>query len=78
MTPIIHESSNRLYTSPKDRISHYTVGDLPATVDNGHIYTFWQPSEVDIANIIAGMPIRLCVIGKSHPAISLEVTDKVE
>ncbi|CAN7611381.1 hypothetical protein LJR034_004684 [Caballeronia sp. LjRoot34] len=42
------------------------------------MHSFWQPSEQDIANIIAGVPIRLTVIGTGHPPVAINVTRGIE
>lgn len=76
MQPILHESNNHVY---KPAENQKNIGNLPVTVTQGCIYSFWQPSEVDIANILAGVPIRLGVlVANGLPPLSLAVTDKVE
>lgn len=51
---------------------------LPVTVDDyGVMHSFWRPTEVDIASILAGLPIRLSVVGVSHPPVAITVTNKV-
>jgi len=75
MYPIVHSSSNRVYRGPEGADN---IGKMPATVVEDAIYSFWQPSEQDIANILAGVPVRLGVLGKTHPIVSLEVTNSVE
>lgn len=77
MYPIRHNTNNTLYRSPE---GEKPMGDLPvtATADGMVIYSFWQPSEQDIANILAGVPIRLGMMGGLHPPVSIEVTNSVE
>ena len=35
--------------------------------------TTWRPSADDLANLQAGMPIRLTLMGNAHPPVRLEV-----
>lgn len=80
MQPIKTESTNVIYEPPRNtNVPDKTkVASLPVTREDGMLHSFWQPSETDIANILAGVPIRLSILGKSHPAVSLAVTDKVQ
>jgi hypothetical protein len=76
MQPILHKTSNHIYKAPAGSTG---ICDLPVTVGGDCIYSFWQPSEVDIANILAGVPIRLGLLVKNGlPPLNLAVTDKVE
>lgn len=47
--------------------------DVPQNVT----HSFWRPSEVDIANILAGVPIRLSVFGAGHPPVAIAVTASI-
>jgi hypothetical protein len=78
MSPIETESTNRIYGPPKG-VSEKDIAQLPVTVDEGLglIHSFWMPSEVDIANILAGVPIRLTIVNNLHPPVMLTVTNKV-
>lgn len=53
---------------------------LPAHWDAAsHRWLSWHhPTEQDIANILAGMPIRLSVFGGGHPPVAIAVTAGVE
>lgn len=78
MQPILHKTSNHLYRAPKGEEGCSEIGDLPVTVMEGKLFSFWQPSETDIANILAGVPIRLGILAKGgHPPISIEVTNEI-
>lgn len=60
-----------------------TQGDcvgLPVHRDeaNGRWLSYWQPTEQDIANILAGVPIRLSVYGPGHPPVAIAVTAGTE
>ncbi len=77
MAPVKTDSTNRMYRPPKDAEKD-CIEDLPVTIDvNGVQHSFWQPTEVDIANILAGVPVRLSIMSKGHPPVALAVTDKV-
>lgn len=43
---------------------------------DGHtpMRTYWQPSEEDISNILAGGVVELTVFGRTHPVIAMKVT----
>lgn len=59
-------------------VADANIEALPVTKDTeGVMHSFWQPSEEDIANILAGVPIRLSVMSMGHPPVALTVTDKV-
>ncbi|WP_157779514.1 hypothetical protein [Cupriavidus pauculus] len=40
--------------------------------------SWYQPTEQDIANILAGVPIRLSVFGNGHPPVAISVTAGTE
>lgn len=42
------------------------------------MHSFWQPNEQEIANILAGVPIRLTIIGSAHPPVAINVTSSVD
>lgn len=45
---------------------------------NGRWLSWYQPTEQDIANILAGVPIRLSVYGPGHPPVAIAVTAATE
>ena len=47
------------------------VGTLPD--GQPAIQSFWQPSEEDIASILAGQPIMLTILGRGMPPVCVEV-----
>lgn len=78
MQSILHKTSNHLYQSPDVIDCSEGVG-LPVTVLPNALYSFWQPSEADIANILAGVPIRVGIHSKEkYMPISIEVTGEVK
>lgn len=48
-------------------------GVLPCHTDGRQYMSWWRPSAEDIANMVAGYPIRLVVVGRFHPPVSLDV-----
>ena len=80
MTPLNMPSTNLLLGPNKDdnrQIVKDNAGKLPVTKDeDGVMHSFWLPTETDIANILAGMPIRLSVMSIGHPPVALTVTDQ--
>lgn len=82
MNPVKTEHTNVALGAPQgwdDARDGKCIG-LPVHMDQarGVMYSFWQPSEVDIANILAGAPIRLSVFGLGHPPVSIAVTDSID
>ena len=43
------------------------------TPTDTRILTYWQPSEQDIANILAGHLVCLSVFGRAHPPVAITV-----
>jgi len=79
MPPINTKHTNVVLGAPADwdpAVHGQCIG-LPAHRDpsTGLWHSFWQPTEQDIANILAGSPIRLTVFSGSHPPVSISVTD---
>lgn len=79
MHPIKTESTNTIYGPPRDADEKVKaiINSLPVTIVDGVMHSFWQPSETDIANILAGIPVRLSILGSVHPALTLAVASEV-
>lgn len=80
MIPIKMPSTNLVFAPKADAEEHVkdAINTLPVSKDiAGIMHSFWQPSEEDIANILAGLPIRLSVMSIGHPPVALTVTDEV-
>jgi hypothetical protein len=82
MMPVRSEHTNAMLGAPKDwnpEQEGECIG-LPVHRDqqNNVFLSFWQPSEQDIANILAGVPIRLTVFGGGHPPVAIAVTDSID
>jgi hypothetical protein len=78
MQPVRTDACNAVFVAPADwhvEIDGECV-DLPihADITLGVMHSYWQPSEEDIANILAGLPIRLTVFGRSHPPVAIAVS----
>jgi hypothetical protein len=82
MKPIQTDRTNVLLGAPKDwdaaRDGEYIGLPVHLDVENRLFHSFWQPSEQDIADILAGMPVRLTVFGGSHPPVAIAVTDSTD
>lgn len=80
LKPVRQPHNNLMLGAPADWDE--SKGDcigLPATRgEDGVIHSYWQPSETDIANILAGMPIRLSVFSAVHPPVAINVTDQAQ
>ena len=80
MKVIRHRSTNGTLRPPNDIPSEvFEGGPVPLTttrVDERFIAmkTYWQPSEEDISNILAGAVVEMTIYGKSHPVMNLKIT----
>jgi len=50
---------------------------LPVFIGDGWFQSFWKPTWKDRLKILFGKPIALAVIGRTHPPVSISVSDKV-
>lgn len=68
MTPIATVATNAVLTADG-------CFDLPIHRDpEAETQTsWWKPDADEIAQIVAGVPVALCVIGRFHPPVSLTV-----
>lgn len=41
--------------------------------DEHAVVSFWKPDAAELALIAAGRPVRLCVMGRTHPPLSIGV-----
>jgi hypothetical protein len=81
LTPIKTKHTNIMYGAPAgwDAERDGECVALPVAKDaQGVMHSFWQPTETDIANILAGMPIRLSVFSSSHPPVAINITDALD
>lgn len=80
MQPLRTAECNVLLGAPSDWDEN-TDGEcvaLPIHQNGVYMHSFWQPSEQDIANILAGVPIRLTIVGGAHPPVAINVTSGTE
>ena len=75
MTPIRAPSATHNLVAPGnwDSDKRGECGDLPATYEDGVFYSYWMPTAEEIAEIMSGTPVRLGIVGSSHPPVSVDV-----
>lgn len=78
--PIKFEGVNTELQKPDDMTDEQCIG-LPAergTDGEGFDYylTAWMPNKEDVEAVMAGRPIFLKVIGKTHPPVALFTIDE--
>jgi hypothetical protein len=79
MKVVRHRSTNGTLRPPSEVPPEvFQGGPVPLTTVKADKFTamktYWQPSEEDIANILAGGIIEMTVYGKNHPVMNLKVT----
>lgn len=78
MAPIQTEHTSVMLGAPKNwnPEAHGECIALPVHRDeaNNRWLSWYQPTEEDIAKILAGEPIRLSIIGAGHPPVAIDVT----
>lgn len=70
MSPIKHSICNDVLHAPggdKD------CADLHIYRHDGRVWSFWTPSPEELAAIVKGGAIALCVVGETHPPLSMNV-----
>lgn len=70
MSPIKHSICNDVLHAPggdKDCV------DLHIYRHDGRVWSFWTPSPEELAAIVKGGAIALCVVGETHPPLSVNV-----
>jgi hypothetical protein len=82
MPPLKTGHTNAMLGAPVDwdPAVHGECIGLPVHRDQqqGVWLSWYQPTEQDIANILAGVPIRLSVFGNGHPPVAISVTAGTE
>jgi hypothetical protein len=79
MKVVRHRSSNGTLRPPQNCPSEVAKEVVPLTTQktdqgNSVMRTYWQPSEEDISNILAGGVIELSIYGRVHPMLAMKVT----
>lgn len=71
MKPRAHPSNNlTLNPAPGDEGK---VVPLSCTRDEFGVRSYWQPSEVELASLLAGQPVEFYCAGPTHPPIWIGV-----
>jgi hypothetical protein len=75
MNPINH-GATRILGAPKewDAEKHGTCVGLPIIDAHGQMYSYWRPTMMERLRVAIGVPVRLSVVGKSHPPVAISVT----
>lgn len=72
MDPVDFPQSNAVFGAPPGSTD---CADLPVTKAklNGEdvIVSCWQPTEDEIARVLVGEPVYLCIVGRGMPPVSL-------
>jgi len=81
VTPINTSATTVVLGKPRDWDDEKmgSCGGLPIhRTDDAHQYSWWQLSWRERWWIVIGRPVRLCVIGRGHPPVSLAVVKSGE
>lgn len=72
MDPVEFPQANKVFGAPPGSSN---CDDLPVMIGklSGEdcIVSCWQPTEDEIARILVGEPVYLCIIGRGMPPVSL-------
>lgn len=74
MNPLNTAHTTRVLGAPKDwdeRKNGSCIG-LPITDADGVMYSYWNPSWSERLLILVGRPVRLAVVGYTHPPVSVD------
>jgi hypothetical protein len=66
MEPIRTSICNATFVAPG-------CADLPGSVGDGFVSTYWRPDAEELALIAAGFPIKLSFRGSAPPPVAVEV-----
>lgn len=78
MTPLKTEHTNAVLNAPQewDANTHGPCAGLPVLVheDDGMrtFYSYWSATWTERLSVLLGRPVRLCVVGQSHPPVHLD------
>jgi len=70
MTPIKHAHCNDVLRTPE---GHPDCEDLHICRQETSVWSFWKPDAEELAAIVKGGEIALCVQGATHPPLSIHV-----
>jgi hypothetical protein len=77
MKPITHPTTNDSLAPPTN-MAPEDCRPLPITrlkIDNqiNSVISYWQPTREQLARLAIGFPVRLQVLGSTHPPVALGV-----
>ena len=72
MIPFKPIGSNKIFGAPKGHEDEVQV--LHTVESDGMQFSFWRPDEQELDALRNGGAVRLCVWGRSHPVVALDVT----
>lgn len=74
MQPVRTETTTSVLGAPQgwDAAKDGPCGGLPVTRTSTSFYSYWRPTDSELADIANGKPIRLCVFGSGHPPVMLD------
>ena len=80
MTPIKTRLTNQTLAAPGtwDAAVLGECLSLPVLRQDGVVYSYWKHTLWERVLILFGRPIRLAVVGVTHPPVAITVTDKAE
>jgi hypothetical protein len=79
MEIVRHPQTNHVFTAPHGQEDD--VSALPVVIHQDQfgvgLFSFWKPSEEELAQLNAGHSIQLGIYSDSHPVVSMGVTKEV-
>lgn len=77
MRPTQHPSNNSVLGAPKgatiDECTALAITRVRYECGSDAVWSYWEPSAAERALIASGAKVRLCVMGVTHPPISIGV-----
>lgn len=81
MTPINTINTTKILGAPNewDASKHGVCTGLPILeTEDPYMYSWWNLTFKERIKILFGKPVRLCVVGKSHPPVALQVSSSTD
>jgi hypothetical protein len=75
MKPIKTDKTNLILGAPEgwNELQHGPCIGLPVLqTEDPYFYSFWQTTWRERFAILFGRPVRLCLVGRSHPPVMLD------
>lgn len=77
MNPVQHPSNNDVLAAPPgvpiDECRPLYITRVRFTNGTPAVWSYWQPSQAERALIAAGAPVRLSILGNTHPPLHISV-----